>query len=93
MDLEKQITRGKRAEQILNDDLIKEAKELIDAKIAEQFRKCRPDDADALMHVRQMQYIHDKYWEVLTSVITNGKVAAINLEAKRKASLAKRIFG
>jgi len=92
MDLEKQISRGIRAKQILDDELMVEAKQLIDAKLADQFKKCAPNDAEALMHVRQMQYMHEKYWEVLTAVITNGKVAQINLEAKKK-TLRQRVFG
>jgi hypothetical protein len=36
--------------------------------------------------------VHEKYWEVLTAVITNGKVAQINLEAKKK-SLRQKVFG
>jgi hypothetical protein len=92
MDMEKEIQRGHRAKQLLEDDLMIEARQLIDAKLADQFRKCAPNDSDGLMHVRQMQYIHDKYWEVLTAVISNGKVAQINLEAKKK-SLRQRVFG
>lgn len=92
MDMEKEIQRGHRAKQLLEDDLMIEARQLIDAKLADQFRKCAPNDSDGLMHVRQMQYIHDKYWEVLTAVISNGKVAQINLEAKKK-TLRQRVFG
>ena len=92
MDLDKQISRALRAKQILEDELMVEAKALIDARLAEQFRKCAPNDPEALMHVRQMQYMHEKYWEVLTAVITNGKVAQINLEAKKK-SFRQRVFG
>ena len=92
MDMEKEIQRGHRAKQLLEDDLMIEARQLIDAKLADQFRKCAPNDSDGLMHVRQMQYIHDKYWEVLTAVVSNGKVAQINLEAKKK-TLRQRVFG
>lgn len=92
MDMEREIQRGHRAKQLLEDDLMIEARQLIDAKLADQFRKCAPNDSDGLMHVRQMQYIHEKYWEVLTAVISNGKVAQINLEAKKK-TLRQRVFG
>ena len=92
MDMEKEIQRGHRAKQLLEDDLMIEARQLIDAKLADQFRKCAPNDSDGLMHVRQMQYIHDKYWEFLTAVISNGKVAQINLGAKKK-TLRQRVFG
>lgn len=90
--MEREIQRGHRAKQLLEDDLMIEARQLIDAKLADQFRKCAPNDSDGLMHVRQMQYIHEKYWEVLTAVISNGKVAQINLEAKKK-TLRQRVFG
>jgi hypothetical protein len=92
MDLDKEIQRGQRAKLLLDDELMQEAKSVIDARIIEQFKKCAPNDSDGLMHVRQMQYVHEKYWEVLTAVITNGKVAQINLEAKKK-SLRQKVFG
>lgn len=92
MDLDKEIQRGQRAKLLLDDELMQEARSIIDARIIEQFKKCAPNDSDGLMHVRQMQYVHEKYWEVLTAVITNGKVAQINLEAKKK-SLRQKVFG
>ena len=92
MDLDKEIQRGHRAKQLLEDDLMQEARKVIDDRIIEQFKKCAPNDSEGLMHVRQMQYVHEKYWEVLTAAVTNGKVAQINLEAKKK-SLRQKVFG
>lgn len=92
MTIEKDISRGLRAKQILEDDLMVEAIAHIDAEMWRVFKELKPNDAEGLMHVRQMQYMHQKYQEFLRSAVANGRVAQIQLEAKKK-SLKQRVFG
>jgi hypothetical protein len=92
MTIEKDIQRGLRAKQILEDDLMVEATAHIDSELWRVFKEAKPNDAEALMHIRQMQYMHTKYQEFLRACVANGKLAQINLEAKKK-SLKDRIFG
>ncbi len=92
MNLEKDIRRGERAKAILEDDLMVEAIAHIDAELWRVFKEIKPNDAEGLMHIRQMQYVHTKYQEFLRAAIANGRVAQINLEAKKK-SLKQRVFG
>lgn len=92
MTIEKDIQRGLRAKQILEDDLMVEATAHIDAELWRVFKELKPNDAEGLMHVRQMQYMHQKYQEFLRAAVANGRVAQIQLEAKKK-SLKQRVFG
>ena len=91
-NLEKDISRGLRAKQILEDELMVEARAHIESELWRVFKEVKPNDAEGLMHIRQMQYMHTKYQEFLRAAMANGKVAQINLEAKKK-SLKQRVFG
>lgn len=89
---EESIRRGHRAKQLLDDDLVKEAHEHIEAELWRVFKEAIPSDKQALEHIKAMQYFHTKYWAYLQRVITDGKIAQISLEAKKK-SLKERMFG
>lgn len=91
-NLEKDISRGLRAKQILEDDLMVEAADHIEKELWRVFNETNPNDAEGLMHVRQMKYMHAKYQEFLRAAVANGRLAQINLEAKKK-SLKQRVFG
>lgn len=92
MSIEKDISRGLRAKQILEDDLMTEACAHIESELWRVFKEAKPNDAEALMHIRQMQYMHTKYQEFLRAAVANGRVAQINLDAKKK-TLKQRVFG
>ena len=92
MSIEKDIQRGLRAKQILEDDLMTEASAHIESELWRVFKEAKPNDAEALMHIRQMQYMHTKYQEFLRAAVANGRVAQINLDAKKK-SLRQKVFG
>ena len=89
---EESIRRGHKAKQILDDDLVKEAHEHIESELWRLFKETSPSDKDALEHIKAMQYFHVKYWAYFNRVMTDGKIAQINLEAKKK-TMKERIFG
>ncbi len=89
--LERDIQRGDRAKRILADELVSEANKHIEAELWRLFKDTSPADLDALKHIKGMQYFHAKYFAFFESAVTNGKLAAINLEAKKK-TLRERIF-
>ncbi len=89
---EEAIRRGHKAKQILDDDLVKEAHEHIESELWRLFKETSPSDKDTLEHIKAMQYFHVKYWAYLNRVLADGKIAQINLEAKKK-SIKERIFG
>ncbi len=90
--LERDIQRGDRAKRLIADDLITEAKAHIEAELWRLFKETPPAEKQALEHIKAMQYFHAKYFAFFESAVTNGKLAAINLEAKRKP-LRERLFG
>jgi hypothetical protein len=92
MTLDEQIERGHRAQRLLQDDMIREAREHIEAELWRLFKSLPTDDAAGLAQVKAMQYMHGKYFAVFERAVTDGKIAQINLEAKKK-SLRERVFG
>ena len=89
---EREIQRGERAKRLLADDLVSEAKAHIEAELWRLFKDASPDDTYALQHIKGMQYFHAKYYAFWESAVTNGKLASISLEAKKK-TLKERVFG
>lgn len=89
---EQEINRGHRAQALLNDELVKEANEHIEAELWRLFKESKPADKSALEEIKAMQYFHVKYWAYLQKVVTDGKIAQINLESRKK-SLRERVFG
>lgn len=90
--LETEILRGEHAKRLLADDLIAEAKDHIEAELWRLFKDATPQDQETLQFVKGMQYFHAKYFEQFQRIVTNGKLAQISLEAKKK-TLRERIFG
>jgi len=90
--LEDQINRGARANALLNDPLMQEAREHIEAELWRLFKSAVPTDADALSQIKGMQYMHAKYEAFLSKVIQDGKLAQLEVERKKKP-LRERLFG
>ena len=89
---EREIQRGERAKRLLADDLVSEAKAHIEAELWRLFKETLPDDTYALQHIKGMQYFHAKYFAFFERVVIDGKIAQLNLEAKKK-TLKERVFG
>ena len=90
--LEQDIRRGEEAARLLDHNLIKEANEHIEAELWRMFKDTTPQDLQTLEFVKAMQYFHGKYWAYFQQAVTNGKLASINLEAKKK-TFRERFFG
>lgn len=91
-DLDADIRRGQEAERLLKHELLSGARGHIDAELWRLFREVKPDDLEALKHIKAMQYFHAKYFAFLERAVTDGKLAQINLQAKKK-TLRERVFG
>jgi hypothetical protein len=90
--LAEDIRRGHKAEELLRNDLIAEAKAHIEAELWRKFQDLSPSAKTELEFIKAMQYFHVKYFAFFTQAVTNGKLAKINLEAKKK-SLREKVFG
>ncbi len=89
---EREIQRGDRAKRLLADDLITGAKEHIEAELWRLFRETKPQDTETLQFCKAMQYFHAKYFAFFERAVSDGKIAQINLESKKK-TLRERVFG
>lgn len=92
MALEHDIARGERAKRILADELVTEARDHIEAELWRLFKELTPADKPGLEHIKAMQYFHAKYFAFFNQAVTNGKLASINVESRKKP-LRERIFG
>jgi len=81
---EKAIQRASKAERLLADDLIIEAREHIEAELWRMFKAVTPNDKDSLDFIKSMQYFHEKYFAFFSSAVNNGKLAKANIESKQK---------
>lgn len=92
MNLDEQIRRGERAKHLLSDDLVREAREHIESELWRLFKEVSPQDAQALAHIKAMQYFHAKYFQFFERAVSDGKIAQINAESRKK-TLRERVFG
>lgn len=90
--LQHAITRGQRAKNILDDSLFAEASDHIDAECFRLFKSSHPTDAEALSQIAGIQYLHTKYKAFLKAAVTDGKMAQLEVERKKK-TLKQRVFG
>lgn len=90
--LAQDIERGHHARRLLDDELIVGAREHMEAELWRLFKETKPSDAETLKFLKAMQYFHGKYFDYLEKFVVSGKLAAINLEAKKK-TLLDRVFG
>lgn len=91
-DLDADIRRGLEAERLLKHELLSQARTHIDGELWRLFREVKPDDVAALQHIKAMQYFHGKYFAFFERAVTDGKIAQINLDSKKK-TLRERVFG
>lgn len=90
--LAQDIARGEHAKNLLSDELIVGAREHMEAELWRLFKETKPSDTETLTFLKAMQYFHGKYFTYLEKFVIDGKLAAINLEAKKK-TLRDRVFG
>ncbi len=90
MNLEDRIIRGRRAEQLMNDALMKEATEHIEAECWRMFKELAPTDTEGMAQVKGMQYMHAKYIAFLNKAINDGKMARAEVERKKKPTFLDR---
>lgn len=91
-DLDQDIRRGLNAKLLLDNELFVEAKAHMEAEFWRLFRELKPSDMEGLQFVKQMQYIHVKYQAFFAKAITDGKMAELRVEQKKK-SIRERVFG
>lgn len=90
--LDQDIERGIRANSIMTDPVMIEAREHIEAELWRLFKSAVPTDFEALSQIKSMQYMHAKYEAFLKICINDGKLATLEVERKKK-TLKERFLG
>jgi hypothetical protein len=90
--LQERLNRGHRAKELLGDALMVEAKAHIESELYRLFSEAVPTDIEALQQIKGMQYMHTKYLAFFQSAITDGKIARIELDSRKKPGALDRLF-
>lgn len=91
-DPHSELHKAARIKQILDDPIVIEAKEHIEAELWRTFKDVKPTDIEALKEIKAMQYYHVKYFAYFSRVLTDGKIATLEIERQKK-SVKDRLFG
>lgn len=83
-DADKVAARGQRAVELLADPLVVDAKAHIEAELWRQFQSTLPSDMEALAFIKGMQYLHVKYFAYFSAAVSNGKLAQLEIDRKKK---------
>lgn len=75
--------RSEEAKRLLDNPLLKEAFDHVEAECWRLFKTVAPEDLPALAQIKATQYIHQKYITFLRSVVVSGAVEKYELEHKR----------
>ncbi len=86
MTPDSEVHRANRAEQILNDPLVKEALDAIRDRIIEEWRACPVKDVELREKLWMMFNMHHRFVDAMREHIDTGKLAKATIaeEAKRR---------
>ena len=92
MNQEDQLRRGNRAAVLLDDELIKEAFEVIEGECIKQWRAAPARDTEGREHIWMMLKLTDRLKAHLESVLNTGKITDKQIALLEKESKISRIF-
>lgn len=79
MDLTTDVERGRRAAELLNDELLKSALDAIESEVIQQWENCPVRDTDGKETLWKLYKVSKKFRAVLQGHVENGKLAAHEL--------------
>lgn len=85
-----QQSRGIRAQQLLDDELLQEALKAIADEVSAQWLACPARDKEGKEALWQLAKTADKFKGILTGYVQTGKVAAEQLKRYEKESLLRQ---
>ncbi|MFI5019862.1 MAG: hypothetical protein ACHQHK_18115 [Dongiales bacterium] len=88
-DLRREVSRGARAKAILEDEIVVEALDAIEAELRADWEGSRPGDAAAREESYRMLRAAKAFRERLRKVIDDGSVAEAEIEAHERARRRK----
>lgn len=78
-ELELTVARGRRAQQILDDDIVVEAFAKIEADALHEWRGTKPDERDKREHAWRTLRVLDEFKTKLRVVMSAGEMAAAQI--------------
>ena len=86
-------TRGQAAQMLLDNELLRQALDAIEAEVVEQWEKCPARDAEGKEALWQLFKTSKKFRAVLNGYVQTGKLASENLKRfDEKESRLRRLF-
>jgi hypothetical protein len=86
-------TRGQAAQMLLDNELLRQALDAIEAEVVEQWEKCPARDAEGKEALWQLFKTSKKFRAVLFGYVQTGKLASENLKRfDEKESRLRRLF-
>jgi hypothetical protein len=89
-DLRREVSRGARAKAILEDEIVTEALEAIEAELRADWEGSAPDDTAGREVAYRMLRAAKAFRERLRKVIDDGSVAQAEIEAQERALRRKK---
>ena len=93
IDLRAEQDKGAHAMSLLENELLCEALDAIDAEVMEQWISCPARDKEGKEALWQLIKTSRKFRDILTGYIETGKLATEQLKRYEKESKLSRIFG
>ena len=93
IDLRAEQDKGTHAMSLLENELLREALDAIDAEVMEQWIDCPARDKEGKEALWQLIKTSRKFRDILTGYIETGKLATEQLKRYEKESKLSRIFG
>lgn len=90
MTLIEQQERGRRAQELLDNELLQEALKALSDEVQVQWLACPARDKEGKEALWQLAKTADKFKAVLAGYVQTGKLAADQLKRYEKESLLKR---
>lgn len=93
LDLRVEQERGSNAFSLMENELLREALDAIDAEVMEQWIDCPARDKEGKEALWQLIKTSRKFRSILTGYIETGKLATEQLKRYEKESTLSRLFG
>jgi hypothetical protein len=92
MEYQDDIDRGRKATELLENELLKEAMAAMEAEIAAQWLACPIRDKDGKEALWQLAKTMEKFKAILTGYVESGKLATDRLATFEKESKLRSFF-
>jgi hypothetical protein len=87
-----EVERGRRAAELLDSELLREALDAIDAEVIAQWSDCPARDKDGKEALWQLYKTSKKFRGVLTGYVQTGRLASERMKDYDKPTALQKIF-